>query len=93
MQARESGDKRMKGKKRLAPVCLNGQIYDSADIKLPKNYRCKSRKLYIKLLMGGDIGRDWAKALAELDLVWHGSYKRVWKARCINRENPGVHVF
>ena len=83
----------MKGKRRLAPVYLNGQIYDSADIKLPKHYRCKSRKRYIKLLMGEGIGRDWAKEAACIDLVWYGSYERAWRNKCLNKENPGVHVF
>lgn len=79
--------------KKLVPLYLNGAVYTGDGKSLPKHYRCKSRKRYIKLMMGGGIGRDQAKALAEIDLVWHGSYKRAWEARCINKENPEVHVF
>lgn len=44
--------------KKLVPLYLNGAVYTGDGKSLPKHYRCKSRKRYIKLMMGGGIGRD-----------------------------------
>lgn len=77
-------------KRNLSPVYLNGEVYKGAGQKLPKRYRCKSRKRYIKLLMSEGLGRELAREIAEADRVFYGSYERAWKTNCINRENHGI---
>lgn len=46
-------------------------------MKMPKNYRCKSKKRFVKLLMSREIQRNDAKKIAQTT-VWMNSQKPSW---------------
>lgn len=46
-------------------------------MKMPKNYRCKSKKRFVKLLMSRGIQRNDAKKIAQT-IVWVNSQKPSW---------------
>lgn len=79
--------------KKIAPVYLDGKIYNSTTTNPSKHYRCKSRKRYIKLLMGEGVERNFAEAFADIIRAFDDSYQRAWMLRCLNRENSGRYFF
>ena len=46
--------------------------------KIPKRWRCKSRKRFIKLMMSEGISRNYAERLADLVRGWM-PYREAWR--------------
>ena len=47
-------------------------------IKMPKRWRCRSRKRFIKLVMSEGIGRNYAERLADFVRGWM-PYREAWR--------------
>ena len=50
------------------------------DVKPPKHWSCRSRKRFIKLMMGEGWTRNWAEALAHLVRGSKIPYSEAWKS-------------
>lgn len=48
------------------------------EIKIPKRWRCRSRKRFIKLIMSEGISRNYAERLADFVRGWM-PYREAWR--------------